>query len=94
MVCKEIRTQQQSRRDRNRQQRGIETPEEKRRRLERQNRESGTQEDGFNQYADQLCELEDEQVRQSTVSQMKKVCGTVHSDEIPDAHCMCFSEMF
>ena len=47
-IYKEIHLQQQSRRDRDRQQRGIETPEE-RRRLERlkQNRESGTQEDAL-----------------------------------------------
>ena len=48
MAYKEIRPQQQSRRDHDLQQRGIETPEE-RRRLERlkQNRESGNQEDAY-----------------------------------------------
>ena len=63
MAYKEIHPQQQSRRDRDRQQRGIETPEERRRTLERlkQNRESGTQEAALS-VNNQQCELEDEKV--------------------------------
>ena len=38
-------------------------------------------------------ESEDEQVRESTVSQMKKVCSTVRSDEIPDARLARLQQM-
>ena len=81
------------RRDHDCQQREAETPEEKRRRLGRlkqyrkRKRKSETQEDADirphskKRQQRQRQELEDEQVRESRVSQMRKYACTVRSDE-------------